>query len=88
MPKPKQNQAGVHLVATPGHTFHKANMTYLLLSVADMAEQFLFVFGLIFTLCLMLDKSSGDSGGDENCFKESCGRKYDPNGPLVKCKFL
>ena len=51
-----------------------------------MAEQLLVVF--IFTLCLMLDKSSGDSGVDVNCFDESCGRKYDPKGPLVKCNFL
>ena len=36
-----------------------------------------------------MGKSSADDDAvDERCFDESCGRKYDPGGPLVQCRYL
>ncbi|CAH3033874.1 unnamed protein product [Porites lobata] len=46
------------------------------------------VFGSIFALTSMLSKSLGNNIVDEQCFEESCGREFDPKGPLVKCSFL
>ena len=40
----------------------------------------------IFILSLLVGKNSADV--DEKCFDESCGRKYDPGGPLVLCSYL
>jgi len=43
----------------------------------------------IFILSLLVGKNSADGDAvDEKCFDESCGRKYDPGGPLVLCNYL
>lgn len=52
-------------------------------------SQLLIVFRSVFILSLLVVKNSADDDGvDEKCFDESCGRKYDPGGPLVQCSYL
>jgi len=56
--------------------------------MADGSPHFV-VFRSIFILSLLVGKNSADSDDvDEKCFDESCGRKYNPGGPLVQCSYL
>ena len=43
---------------------------------------------LIFVLSFLVGENFGDGAVDSSCFDESCGRKYDPKGPLVHCNYL
>lgn len=53
-----------------------------------MAERCILDISSFITLWLLLGRSLGDQVGDKTCFDESCGRKFDPKGPLVKCIYL
>ena len=56
--------------------------------MADSRQLFV-VCQSIFILSLLMGKNSADDDAvDERCFDESCGRKYDPGGPLVQCRYL
>lgn len=47
-----------------------------------------FCFRLSISLWLMLAMCFADSEVDERCFDKSCGKEFDPKGPLVHCNFL
>jgi len=51
-------------------------------------EQMGFSFRLSISLWLMLAMCFADSEVDERCFDKSCGKEFDPKGPLVHCNFL
>ncbi|XP_078358825.1 TM2 domain-containing protein 2-like [Oculina patagonica] len=56
--------------------------------MADQGISVLMICRSIFVLSFLVGKNSGDDAVDTSCFDESCGRKYDPKGPLVRCNYL
>ena len=54
----------------------------------NRVEQMGFCFRLSISLWLMLAMCFADSEVDERCFDKSCGKEFDPKGPLVHCNFL
>lgn len=55
---------------------------------SNRVEQMGFCFRLSISLWLMLAMCFADSEVDERCFDKSCGKEFDPKGPLVHCNFL
>ena len=56
--------------------------------MADGGQLFV-VCRSIFILSLLVGTNSADDAAvNEKCFDKSCGRKYDPGGPLVHCNYL
>ena len=75
---------------------HKYNFTtalhkvhFILVPFQDnRVEQMGFYIRLSISLWLMLPMCFADSEVDERCFDKSCGKDFDPKGPLVHCNFL
>ena len=55
---------------------------------SNRVEEMGFCFRLSISLWLMLAMCFADSEVDERCFDKSCGKEFDPKGPLVHCNFL